>query len=73
VQRVNKYKLPVTSVKDQDAAGTLTLKTLGPREHCYVIDLTTMKILQIIFGDYSGAGATSGGKCLTAMHTLLGK
>ena len=41
--------------------------------HCYIIDLSNMKILQVIMGDYTGQGATSGGKCLTAMHTLLGK
>lgn len=70
---INKYQLPITTVKDQDNAGTYTLTNLGGREHAYIIDLTTMKILQIISGDITGAGATSGGKGLTEMHTLLGK
>src|ERR1019366_167934 len=64
---VNKYSLPVTTVKDPDGSGTPTLTALGPREQAYIIDLTTMKILQIIGGDISGIGATSGGKGLAAM------
>jgi hypothetical protein len=70
---INKYSLPVTTVKDPDGTGTVTLNTLGPREHCYIVDLTTMKILQVIMGDYTGVGATSGGLAMTQMHTLLGK
>lgn len=70
---VNKYSLPITSVKDPDGTGTPTLNALGQREQAYIIDLTTMKIIQIIAGDISGVGATSGGKAMTAMHTLLGK
>ena len=70
---VNKYMLPVTTVKDPDGTGTVTLNTLGGREQAYIVDLTTMKILQIITGDITGIGATSGGKAMTAMHQLLGK
>jgi hypothetical protein len=70
---INKYSLMVTTVKDPDGTGTPTLDSLGQREQAYIIDLTTMKIIQIIEGDTSGVGATSGGKALTAMHTLLGK
>jgi len=70
---INKYSLPVTTVKDPDGTGTPTLMALGQREQAYIIDLTTMTIIQIIEGDTSGIGATSGGKALAAMHTLLGK
>ena len=70
---VNKYSLPVTTVKDQDGTGTPTLNALGQREQAYIIDLTTMKIVQIIAGDITGIGATSGGKAMPVMHTLLGK
>jgi|GEM_PF-7028299 len=70
---INKYALPVTTVKDPDGTGTPSHDTLGLREHCYIVDLSNMKVLQLIVGDNSGQGATSGGKCLTAMHTLLGK
>ncbi|MGH7294503.1 MAG: redoxin domain-containing protein, partial [Polyangiaceae bacterium] len=70
---INKYSLPITTVKDPDGTGTVTLNALGGREQCYVVDLTTMKILQVIKGDITGIGATSGGLCMTQMHTLLGK
>jgi hypothetical protein len=70
---INKYMLTVTTVKDPDGTGTPTLNSLGQREQAYIIDLTTMTIIQIIEGDTSGIGMTSGGKALTAMHTLLGK
>ena len=70
---VNKYSLPITAVKEVDGMGTPTLMALGQREQAYIIDLTTMKILQIIAGDISGIGATSGGKGMAAMHVLLGK
>jgi hypothetical protein len=70
---INKYSLPVTTVKDPDGTGTATLTALGGREQCYLVDLTTMKILQVIKGDITGIGATSGGLCMTQMHTLLGK
>ena len=68
---INKYQLPITTVKDPDGStGTPTLTTLGHREQAYIVDLTTMKILQVIQGDETGIGATSGGKGLAAMVTL---
>jgi hypothetical protein len=70
---IDKYSLPVTTVKDPDGTGTATFNLLGRREQAYILDLSTMTILQIIEGDITGLGATSGGKALTAMHTLLGK
>ncbi len=68
---VNKYALPVTAVKDPDSAGTATLTALGPREHAYIIELATMKIVEVITGDNTGIGATSGGKGLASLKTLL--
>jgi len=70
---INYYKLPITTVKDPDGKGTATFTALGQREQAYIIDLTTMKIVQIISGDITGIGATSGAKGMAAMHTLLGK
>jgi hypothetical protein len=73
---INKYQLEVTSVKDADGStGTPTLTTLGGREHAYIVDLTTMKIVQIITGDDTGLvpNGQSGGLGITAMHKLLGK
>jgi hypothetical protein len=73
-QWINKYSLPVTTVKDPDSAsGTPSLTTLGHREQAYIVDLTTMKVVEVISGDETGLGATSGGLGLTAMHKWLGK
>jgi len=72
---VSKYSLMVTTVEDPGASGTPSpsLAFFGQREQAYIIDLTTMKILQYIDGDITGVGATSGGLAMTAMHQLLGK
>jgi hypothetical protein len=70
---INKYAIPVTTVKDPDGAGTPTMTALGGREQAFIIDLKTMKILQVIQGSLSGATDTSGKKGMVAMHQLLGK
>jgi len=70
------HALYVTSVEDPGTAGTTpspSLAFFGQREQAYIIDLSTMKILQYINGDITGFGATSGGLAMTAMHQLLGK
>jgi hypothetical protein len=69
------HALHVTTVEDPGATGTPSpsLAFFGQREQAYIIDLTTMKILQYIDGDITGIGATSGGLAMTAMHQLLGK
>jgi hypothetical protein len=75
-QWIGKYQLMVTSVKDPDGTGTATLTALGGREHCYIVDLTTMKILDFITGDDLGGGTDtqySAAQCMAEMHTLLGK
>jgi len=72
---VNKYSLMVTTVKDPDSSsGTPTLDQFGRRDQAYIVDLTTMKILQYIDGSIvATAGGNSAGLAMTAMHTLLGK
>jgi hypothetical protein len=75
-QWIGSYKLPITSVKDPDGTGTATLTALGGREHVYIIDLTTMTILDYITGDDAGGGAATAYSAdlgMTEMHTLLGK
>jgi hypothetical protein len=75
-QWIGKYNLMVTAVKDPDGTGTPSLTTLGPREHAYIVDLTTMKIIQFITGDPTGLGPATGysaPQAMVAMHTLLGK
>jgi len=72
---VNKYDLMVTTVKDPDgSSGTPTLTEFGRRDQAYIIDLTTMKIIQFIEGSIvDDPGGNSAGLAMTAMHTLLGK
>jgi hypothetical protein len=72
---VNKYSLVITTVKDPDTAtGTPSLDYFGRRDQAYIIDLTTMKILQYINGNIGPtSGMNSGPLGMTAMHTLLGK
>jgi hypothetical protein len=75
-QWIGEYKLPITSVKDPDGTGTATLTALGRREQAYIIDLTTMKILDVFVGNTDGGGAAtsySAEQGMAEMHTLLGK
>jgi hypothetical protein len=75
-QWIGKYQLMVTTVKDPDGTGTATLDALGPREHAYIVDLTTMKIIDFIMGDYGGGGPATGysaSQAMAEMHMLLGK
>jgi hypothetical protein len=60
---VQNHMLSVTAVKDPDSSmGTPTYDQMGRRDQAYIIDLTTMNVIQCIDG-----------KALTAMHMLLGK
>jgi hypothetical protein len=75
-QWIGEYKLPITSVKDPDGTGTATLTALGRREQAYIIDLTTMTILDVFVGNTDGGGTAtsySADEGMTEMHTLLGK
>jgi hypothetical protein len=74
-QWIGKYQLPITSVKDPGTV-TTTLDVLGRREQAYIIDLTTMTILDVIEGNTDGGGAAttySASEGMTEMHMLLGK
>jgi hypothetical protein len=82
---VTPHQLFVTSMEDPDPGnGTVAAPSLaffGHRDQAYIIDLTTMKILQVVAGAYVGGAdlPTAGGtgnsayKAMAAMHTLLGK
>ncbi len=66
----------VTTVKDPDGTGTATLTALGAREHAYIIDLTTMKIIRFYTGDDAAGGPAtrySASQAMAEMHVLLGK
>jgi hypothetical protein len=72
---VTTYGLYNTTVKDPDDAGTASLNFFGRRDQAYIVDLTTMKILQYIDGSIVAAptgSLNSAGLAMQAMHTLLG-
>jgi hypothetical protein len=69
---INNFSLVNTTVKDPDGAGTYTLDNYGPREQAYIIDLSTMKIVDIEVGVIDGT-PHSAGQGLSKMHMLLGK
>jgi hypothetical protein len=70
---VSKYNLSFTVMADLDAALT-TSNTLGRRDQAYIIDMTTMKVLQYIDGSIIAAGSNNSGALgMAAMHKLLGK
>lgn len=70
---VGKYNLSFTVVADLSTALT-TNNTLGRRDQAYIIDLTTMKILQYIDGSIVADGNNNSGALgMAAMHKLLGK
>jgi len=72
---VNKYSLMVTTVKDPDSStGTPTLTQFGHRDQAYIVDMTTMKIIQVLTGSEVAAGdMNSAPEAMAAMHVLLGK
>jgi hypothetical protein len=70
---ITKYNLSFTVMADLSAALT-TNNTLGRRDQAYIIDLTTMKILQYIDGSIVADGNNNSGALgMAAMHKLLGK
>jgi len=70
---VGKYSLDITSVADLDPS-TPTFNALGRRDQAFIIDLTTMKIIQSIDGSTGDAGGMNSGPLgMAAMHMLLGK
>jgi hypothetical protein len=72
---VNKYSLMVTTVKDPDgSSGTPTLSQFGHRDQAYIVDMTTMKIIQVLTGsELADGNMNSAPEGMAAMHTLLGK
>jgi hypothetical protein len=59
---INTYKLNTTTVRDPDAMPTQTLTALVRREYCYLVELSTMKIVRVWVGSTNGTGTTSA-KC----------
>jgi hypothetical protein len=51
---VNNYQLFTTTVRDPDSMTSQTLNALVRREYSYVVDLSTMKILNVYIGTTDG-------------------
>lgn len=71
---VTNYMLKNTTVKDPDGSGTPSLDFFGRRDQAYIVDLTTMTILQYIDGSIVNAtpAENSAGLAMDAMLKLLG-
>jgi hypothetical protein len=69
---VNNYQLTITSVKDPDNNEGETKSMLTDREHVFIIDLSNMKIIQVITGSQLGIGTPSAQTGMDMMLTLLG-
>jgi hypothetical protein len=73
---INKYSLQVTTVKDPDntTGATPSLTQFGHRDQAYIVDMTTMKIIQVFTGSEVADGdMNSAPEAMAAMHSLLGK
>jgi hypothetical protein len=70
---INAVSLKVTSLKDPDDAGTtVTLDTYGIRETVFLVDLSTMKIVDKYNGSLAGAGTSAVGQAIPTFLMLLG-
>ncbi len=72
---VNNYMLKVTAVKDPDSStGTPSLTFFGHRDQAYIVDLSTMKIVQYINGSIGSLAPNpnSAGLAMQQMDILLG-
>jgi hypothetical protein len=74
---VSKYSLHVTAVEDPGYTATNppaspTLAYFGHRDQAYIIDLTTMKILEYCPGSELPQAENSAGQAMEAMQILLG-
>ncbi|HZS40516.1 MAG TPA: hypothetical protein VFF06_26975 [Polyangia bacterium] len=69
---VNDFGLTITSVKDPDSNEGETKSMLADREHAFIVDLSNMKILQVITGSKAGIGTPSAQTAMDMMLTLLG-
>jgi hypothetical protein len=69
---INTYNLPVTTVKDPDSMPQQSLTDLKQREFTFIVDLSTMKIIQFFPGTTTGIGTTGAESGMQAMMQLLG-
>lgn len=69
---ITTYMLPVTTVMDPANLPLQSLHTLGRREYCFIVDLKTMKILNLYMGSIFGVGTSSAATGMQTMLQLLG-
>jgi len=69
---ITTYNLPVTTVKDPDSMPQASLQALVQREHTYIVDLSTMKIVNFFAGTTTGIGTTGAKMGMQTMLQLLG-
>jgi hypothetical protein len=69
---ITTYNIPVTTVRDPDAMPSQSITALVRREYTYIIDLSTMKIVNRYIGSTDGSGVSSAETGMQAMMQLLG-
>jgi hypothetical protein len=70
---ITAYSLTVTSMRDADGSASASHNALGIRESAFIVDLSTMKIVQMVPGDTTGLGTTSIAKAVPMILALLGQ
>jgi hypothetical protein len=68
---ITTYGLTVTTVKDPDSMPQASLTALVQREHTYIVDLSTMKIVNFFAGTTTGLTTTGAKTGMQMMLTLL--
>jgi len=61
---VTRFNIPYTTLRDPDGVGERIVSQLSPREHTFVVELSTMKIL------YDGLGYDKVSGALTMLKGL---
>ena len=64
--------LSLAQQKDPDNMAGTTFNALGVRETVFILDLKTMKILQVIHGSTAGSGTSSAQQAMTIILSMLG-
>jgi hypothetical protein len=69
---INNYSLPVSTLIDPASNSSQTLTALFRREYSYVVDLGTMKIVEVYVGSTNGTGTPSTTPAIDLLAQLLG-
>jgi hypothetical protein len=69
---IQAYSIPVTTVRDPDGAPLASHAALGIRETAFLVDLSTMLIVQVVNGSLAGIGDSSVKQAVPMILSLLG-